>query len=186
MELSWLTVVLLLIAGVVIGNVSAMVGIGGGLLIVPLLVFVYGFKQDFASATSLAVLLPPVGIFAVIQYHHKGMIDWPVVLWLAIGFVVGALIGARLVITGAIPENAIRLVFAVLLIYTAARMLFKVFPSEYATLMTALTLSLVFVAYWLLRLVRGRFADSTRVGALYASYLGPKRATVTPDLKSQN
>lgn len=175
MDLTPFTVVVLLVAGVVIGNVSAMVGIGGGLLIVPLLVFVYGFKQDYASATSLAVLLPPVGIFAVIQYHNKGMIDWPVVMWLAIGFVVGALIGARLVVTGAIPENAIRVLFSALLIYTAARMLIKVFPSEYATFMALASVGAVFVGFWLLRLTRGRVANSSRLGTLYASYLKPAK-----------
>jgi hypothetical protein len=171
MELSALTIVVLLIAGVLIGNISAMVGIGGGLLIVPLLVYVYGFKQVPASATSLAVLLPPVGIFAVIEYHRAGQIQWPFVVWLALGFVVGALVGARLMTSGVIPVNAIRIVFSALLIYTAARMLFQVFPSTYATTMCLATVAVVFVAFWLLRLARGKFAESTRLGGLYRSYL---------------
>jgi uncharacterized protein len=184
MELTSLTIVVLVVAGVVIGNVSAMVGIGGGLLIVPLLVYAYGLDQKAATATSLAVLLPPVGVFAVIQYHRAGLIDWPVVLWLAVGFVIGALVGARLVTTGVIPVNAIRVIFAALLIYTAVRMLFQVWPVSYAVTATLLTVAGVFLGFWSLTLLRGKLATSSRLGALYEAYVKPSRKSAPASEKS--
>jgi uncharacterized membrane protein YfcA len=131
------TVLLLLGLGVGIGIISGMVGIGGGILVIPVLVFLVGFSQAKANGTSLAMLLPPIGIFAVLAYHKAGNVDWPTAMLLAAGFAVGAYIGGRIVNAGLIREEHLRLMFLALLLYVAARMLFKIEPRVRAALETA-------------------------------------------------
>src|SRR5437868_5790088 len=96
------TLLLVLAIGLAIGIVSGMVGIGGGVLVIPVLMFGFGFSQARANGTSLAMLLPPIGIFAVLSYWRAGNIDWPFAAALAIGFAGGAFIGAKLVNNGQI------------------------------------------------------------------------------------
>jgi len=92
----WMIVSLCLI-GLGIGMISGMVGIGGGLLIIPILMIGFAFTQQQATGTSLAMLLPPVGIFAVMAYAKTGNVDWRFAGLLALGFVIGGYIGAWLV-----------------------------------------------------------------------------------------
>src|SRR5689334_18824349 len=70
------TVLILLLIGLAIGTISGMVGIGGGVLVMPVLMFFFGFAQAKANGTSLAMLLPPIGIFAVLAYWRTDNIDW--------------------------------------------------------------------------------------------------------------
>src|SRR4051812_13081127 len=87
----------LFLFGVAIGIVSGMLGIGGGVLLVPGLMLLFGFTQQQAQGTSLAVLIPPIGIFAALVYYRHGDVNLPQVGFIALGFVVGALLGALLV-----------------------------------------------------------------------------------------
>jgi uncharacterized protein len=116
--LSWLAIVV----GVVVGAVSGVVGIGGGILFVPLLVALFGMSQIRAQGTSLGALLAPVGILAFYEYHRKGNADLRIALLLALGFVAGAYLGAM----GAqyIPEVWLRRIFAVTLVVVGVRMWF--------------------------------------------------------------
>ena len=70
------TLIALIGLGLGIGTVSGMIGIGGGVLVIPMLVFFFGFSQERATGTSLAMLLPPIGVFAVIAYAKAGNISW--------------------------------------------------------------------------------------------------------------
>ena len=115
----------LIVAGVAIGMVSGMIGIGGGTLVIPALMYLYGFTQLKANGTSLAMLLPPIGIFAVMAYHRAGNISWPSAMLLAIGFAGGAYVGGVLANTGKVPELALRIMFSILLLYVAGRTLFR-------------------------------------------------------------
>jgi uncharacterized membrane protein YfcA len=117
--MGWLAVLI----GVVIGAVSGVVGIGGGVLIVPALVFFFRMDQIKAQGTSLGALLAPVGILAFLEYYHKGHADLRIALLLAVGFLVGGFFGAY----GAqyIPDLWLRRVFAVTLILVGGRMLFQ-------------------------------------------------------------
>src|SRR5438067_2532622 len=101
--------------GAAVGVLSGMLGIGGGIVLVPGLMVLFGFTQPEAQGTSLAVLSLPVVIFAALVYHENGFVRMPAVIAVVAGFAVGAYIGARLV--PHIPAAALRLGFGVLLVY---------------------------------------------------------------------
>jgi len=114
---------ILLLVGVVVGVVSGVVGIGGGILFVPALTWLLGMSQHKAQGTSLAALLAPVGLFAFIEYYRNGNADLRVGLLLAVGFLLGGYFGAA----GAqhIPEIWLRRVFAVTLVAIGGHMFFS-------------------------------------------------------------
>jgi len=115
------TVLLLLAIGVAAGILSGLVGVGGGLIIVPALIFFLGFTQHQAQGTSLGLLLLPVGILAVINYYNKGNIDIKVVGVMSIAFVLGGWVGSKIAL--ALPQETVRKIFAIFLFYTAFRLL---------------------------------------------------------------
>ena len=125
MALTPLVILSLLAVGLAIGVFSGMIGIGGGVMVIPALIYLFHFTQKQANGTSLAMLLPPIGIFAVLTYHRAGNINWPVAMLLASGFAGGAYVGGLLVNSGKVPEEKLRLLFAALLVYLACRMLFQ-------------------------------------------------------------
>ena len=112
----------ILMVGVVVGVFSGFVGIGGGVLFIPALIWLLGMDQHKAQGTSLGALLAPVGIFAFWEYYRKGNADLRVGLLLAAGFLVGGYFGA----VGAqyIPEVWLRRIFALALIGIGGRMFF--------------------------------------------------------------
>jgi uncharacterized membrane protein YfcA len=116
------TVVLLLIVGLVAGMLSGLVGIGGGVIIVPALVYLVGFSQHQATGTSLGILLLPAGIFAVMNYYRKGYVDVKVVMLLFAGFLVGGLLGSRMSLS--FSEGTLKKVFAIALLLIAGKVLF--------------------------------------------------------------
>jgi len=115
------TILLLTIIGLAAGILSGMVGVGGGIIVVPALVFFLGFSQHAAQGTSLGLLLLPVGILAVINYYNKGYIDVKVVAIMSIAFILGGWLGSKLSL--ALPQDIVKKVFAVILFYTAFKML---------------------------------------------------------------
>jgi uncharacterized protein len=114
---------IILLIGLVVGMVSGVVGIGGGVLFVPALIWLLGMDQHKAQGTSLAALLAPVGLFAFLEYYRKGNADLRVGLLLAAGFLVGGYFGA----VGAqhIPEVWLRRIFAITLVAVGGRMWFS-------------------------------------------------------------
>ena len=112
---------LLIMVGLAAGILSGLVGVGGGIVIVPALVFFLGFSQLQAQGTSLGLLLLPVGIFAVINYYKAGHIDLKVVGIMSLAFVAGGFIGSKLALT--INQEVVKKIFALLLFYTAFRLL---------------------------------------------------------------
>ena len=115
------TIILLIVVGLAAGMLSGMVGVGGGIIIVPALVFFLGFSQHEAQGTSLGLLLLPVGILAVMNYYNKGYIDIKVVLIMSAAFVLGGWLGSKISLS--LPQETVKKIFAIVLIYTAARML---------------------------------------------------------------
>lgn len=116
------TVLLVILIGVIAGTLSGLVGIGGGIVIVPALVYLLGFSQKTAQGTSLGLILLPVGILGVMQYYKQGHIDLNVVWMLAIGFVIGGWLGGKIAVN--LPQETVKKIFAVLMIIIALKMLF--------------------------------------------------------------
>ena len=114
---------LLLLVGLVVGAFSGVVGIGGGILFVPALIWLLGMDQHKAQGTSLGALLAPVGLFAFWEYYRRGNADLRIALLLAAGFLVGGYFGA----VGAqhISELWLRRIFALILIAVGGRMWFS-------------------------------------------------------------
>lgn len=110
-----MNLLLLFVFGIFVGVLSGLLGIGGGVILVPGLMLLFGFTQPEAQGTSLAVLIPPIGLFAALVYYQHGYVRLPVVGWVALGFVVGAFVGAKLV--PSIPPTALRIAFGLLLLY---------------------------------------------------------------------
>lgn len=113
---------LVLFIGLAIGAVSGVVGIGGGILIIPALVWLLGMDQYKAQGTSLGALLAPVGILAFIEYYRRGHADLRVALLLAVGFTFGSYFGATVAVS--LPEIWLRRIFAGVLIAVGGRMFF--------------------------------------------------------------
>src|SRR5436305_7567368 len=88
-------IVMFLILGLAAGVLSGILGIGGGIIIIPALVYFFGFAQHRAAGTTLALMVPPIGILAVLEYYRKGYVDVKAAAWICAGFVIGGLIGAR-------------------------------------------------------------------------------------------
>lgn len=107
--------------GLVAGVFAGMFGIGGGLIIVPALIFFLKMKELSAIGTSLAALIPPVGLLGAAEYYRNGLINIRYAGLLAAGIFVGALFGARIMI--GLPPHLIRRIYAGFLLLIAARML---------------------------------------------------------------
>jgi hypothetical protein len=114
-------VVLAIVVGLAGGALGGLIGLGGGFIMVPLLVYLFHMGQHDAQGTSLAVLLPPVGILSVLQYWRAGHVQLAVALWAALGFLVGGWVGGA--VAQAIAGATLRRVFAVFLILAALDLL---------------------------------------------------------------
>jgi len=109
------------IIGLVAGFLSGTAGIGGGLIMVPAMVYLMGMSQHNAQGTSLALLMMPVGILAVIQYYNKGFVNVKFALILALFFVAGAYMGSRLAVN--MPEKILRTAFGVCMLLVGFKMI---------------------------------------------------------------
>lgn len=116
------TVLIIILVGVAAGMLSGLVGVGGGIIIVPALVYFISFSQKSAQGTSLAMIMLPVGIFGVLQYYKQGHVDFRIVGILAIGFLAGSFFGSRIALS--LPQETLKKYFAVLMIIIAVKMLF--------------------------------------------------------------
>jgi uncharacterized membrane protein YfcA len=106
---------LLFLFGISVGTFSGLLGLGGGIVLIPGLMLLFGFGQQEAQGTTLAVLVPPIGLAAAIVYYQNGYVRLPVVGWLAAGFLIGAFLGAKLL--PYIPPVTLRVAFGILLLY---------------------------------------------------------------------
>jgi uncharacterized membrane protein YfcA len=115
------TLIIILIIGAVTGMVAGMLGIGGAIIMIPALIYFLGFSQHMAQGTSLAVMLPPIGIMATYNYWKAGQVDLKIALLLAVMFLIGSFFGSKLALT--IPQAILKKIFGILLLLVAARML---------------------------------------------------------------
>jgi uncharacterized membrane protein YfcA len=100
--------------GALSGAVSGMFGIGGGILVIPAMVYLYGFDQKTATGTSLGMLLPPIGLLAFLQYYKADLVNVPAMLLLVVGFVAGSYLSAGYAV--GLPEILVKRAFGGLMI----------------------------------------------------------------------
>ncbi|MEO1131880.1 MAG: sulfite exporter TauE/SafE family protein [Cyanobacteria bacterium J06639_1] len=110
-----------LLLGLAIGTMSGAIGIGGGVLITPALVYLFGFSQHEAQGTTLALLVPPIGLLAAWTYYQRGLVDVRVATLICLGFVLGGLIGAQFAVD--LPELTLKRAFGGAMLLVALRMI---------------------------------------------------------------
>lgn len=121
-NMSSLTFLGLLAVGLIAGYFSGLVGIGGGVIIVPALVLLFGFSQYAAQGTTLALLVPPIGILAVWKYYQKGYVDIKTAAVICAGFVIGGYLGSITAVN--ISQDTLRKIFAAVLIVLGVKIFF--------------------------------------------------------------
>ncbi|HAN18537.1 MAG TPA: permease [Bacteroidales bacterium] len=115
--------VLLIIIGLFAGFVGGALGLGGGIIIVPALVFIMGFTQHQAQGTSLAALLLPVGIFAVIHYAKHNYIDYKFAAILIVASILGSYLGS--LVSTYLPEKTLKTIFGIFMLLISLKMIFN-------------------------------------------------------------
>ena len=122
--MSVVTIILLIIIGIAAGMLSGLVGVGGGIVIVPALVYLLAFSQKQAQGTSLAILLLPIGILAVLNYYKDPQVnlDIKVVALIIVGFLAGSYFGSKLALS--LPDALVKKIFAIFMLLIAIKMLF--------------------------------------------------------------
>jgi len=122
MTMNTTTILGLLAVGLLAGVLSSTIGIGGGIVIVPALVFLFAVNQKMAQGTSLAMLLPPIGFIAVMNYYKAGYVDFKIAAILCVAFIAGSYFGSKFALD--LPETTIKKIFGVFLMAVAVKYLF--------------------------------------------------------------
>ncbi len=117
------TLIILICIGLFAGVIGGMLGIGGGLIIIPCLIYFLGLSQFEAQGTSIATLLLPIGVLAAYNYHRADVINWKFAMIIAVTFIIGGYVGSRLTI-GFISESTLKKIFGVLMLIGAIKMIF--------------------------------------------------------------
>ena len=113
---------LYIILGLVTGIFSGLIGIGGAIIIIPSLVLLFGLAQRTAQGTTLALMVPPIGLLAAWVYYRQGFVDLKIAGLICLGFFVGGLVGAKFAVE--IPDQALRKIFGVVLRLASIKMIF--------------------------------------------------------------
>lgn len=121
--MSMSTILVLLIIGVFAGILSGMIGVGGGIIIVPALVYFLGLSQHAAQGTSLALMLPPIGILAALNYYKAGALNIKYALIISIAFIIGGYFGSKLSISF-ISEEYMKKIFGVVMLIASIKLVF--------------------------------------------------------------
>ncbi|MDD5069810.1 MAG: sulfite exporter TauE/SafE family protein [Candidatus Omnitrophica bacterium] len=118
-----LNIFLYILIGILAGGMSGLIGIGGGIIIVPALIYLFGFSQHAAQGTTLAMLVPPIGLLAALAYYKHGHVNFPVAGLICLGFIVGGYLGAKYAV--GFSEEVLRKIFGVCLLLIAGYMILK-------------------------------------------------------------
>lgn len=116
-------IVLLAILGLFAGTLSGVIGIGGGVIIVPALIFMFGFTQHQAQGTTLALLVPPIGLLAALSYFKCGFVDIKAAAIICAGFFIGGLIGAKFAVN--LSEGILQKIFGCAVVLIGIYMIVK-------------------------------------------------------------
>ena len=117
------TVIILIIIGLLAGLLSGLVGVGGGILIIPLLIMFLGFTQHQAQGTALFAMLPPIGILAAMNYYKQGFVKWEYAVVIALAFVAGGYLGSKISLS--LSPQMIRRLFGVVMLIGAIKLIFS-------------------------------------------------------------
>lgn len=110
-----------IILGLVAGGFSGLLGIGGGTIIIPILIYIYGMTQHEAQGTTLALMVPPIGLLAAMRYYWSGNVNIKMAVFICIGFFLGGFVGA--VFAQPIPDLWLKRIFGIFLICVAVKMI---------------------------------------------------------------
>ncbi len=121
--MSFTTLIILILIGLTAGALSGMIGVGGGIIIVPGLVYILGLSQFQAQGTSLALMLPPIGILAAYNYYKADALDWKYATVIAVAFIVGGYFGSKLTLEF-IDEKTLKRIFGGIMAIVAIKMIF--------------------------------------------------------------
>jgi uncharacterized membrane protein YfcA len=116
------TLFLLMVIGLMAGILGGFIGVGGGIIIVPAMIYFMGMGQHAAQGTSLAMMLPPIGALAVWNYYKEGAVDMKAAMILALGFIIGGYLGSKLSLR--LDETKVKFVFGLFMVLVAVRMTF--------------------------------------------------------------
>ena len=117
-----MSIILYLLVGLIAGTVGGALGLGGGAIMVPVFVLLFGLTQHQAQGTALAVMLPPIFIFAVLRYYWAGHVKVQMAIFVAMGFLIGAFLGAHFV--QSVPDVYLKRTFGIFLVIIGIRMAF--------------------------------------------------------------
>lgn len=117
------TVLILVAIGLMTGVFGGIFGVGGGVVLIPALIFFLGMDQHTAQGTSMAVLLPPIGLFAAYNYYKAGQVNIWYALIIAAAFMIGGYFGSKIALN--LPENIMKKVFGIFLILVAIKLIFS-------------------------------------------------------------
>jgi hypothetical protein len=116
-----MNIVLYLLLGLVAGIFGGLLGIGGGIILIPAMVFLFGLSQHQAQGTTLALMVPPIGLLAAWAYYKQGFVDLKMAAFICLGFFVGGLLGAKFAV--GIPELILKKVFGAVLLLVSLKMI---------------------------------------------------------------
>ncbi len=121
------TIIILICIGIFAGMMSGFIGIGGGIIIVPALVYFMGLTQQQAQGTSLLLMLPPIGILAVINYYKAGHINWWYGGVIAVAFIIGAYAGSKISLK--LNPGLVKFIFGIIMVFISLKMIISGYNS---------------------------------------------------------
>ena len=116
-------VIILIIIGLLAGLLSGLVGVGGGILMIPLLIIFLGFTQHQAQGTALFAMLPPIGILAAMNYYKQGFVKWEYAVVIALAFVAGGYLGSKISLS--LSPQMVRRLFGLIMLIGAIKLVFS-------------------------------------------------------------
>ncbi len=117
-----INIILYILIGLLSGTISGLIGIGGGVIIVPSLIYLFKLSQQQAQGTTLALLVPPIGLLAAWTYYKQGFVNLNMAIFICLGFFIGGLIGAKIAI--GLSSEILRKLFGFALFLISLHMIF--------------------------------------------------------------
>lgn len=115
-------ILLYIVWGLIAGVASGFLGIGGGIILIPVLGLIFGLTQHQAQGTTLALMIPPIGLLAALKYYSAGNVNLKIAAFICLGFFFGGYIGASLV--HYIPDTVLRRIFGFVMLFVSLRLIF--------------------------------------------------------------